>query len=592
MASSYLLKDWSTALTNAYTNAYPSFSASNINSILFTSTLPTSPDLPTVSVGATDSTGKTAYVSGTTDVTDVTAYVKASSVDTSKYDVVFYSADTIYAPTDSNRLFSAFSKDLENCTSITCDNFDTSNVTSMGYMFYDCYSLTSLDLSNFDTSSVTSMGFMFYDCSKLKTLNISNFTISSSVNINYMFTNCSMLETLYAPKTISQTISLPKAMYYYSEGQIAGTNTLTSSQQGKRLFYTLMAYNGTNIREFIEFTTSSEITDGGVFATSAGTGKISGLLTTGEHSATVPSSDYIYANTENCNGRLMVNGSPVSLAKKGYRPDFTTKLYTATSGTYYLNTFEDGEVWISSVSDERSGTRLSTTAQKRKTFLFILHGAGGGGGSSKWGVFNNECGGGGGGGGMFAYCHCNFDSNSVYTIIVGSGGSQGTAGGAGSAGSNSYFGEAGQSTFLAFTGSGGKGDGGSGGSGGGANGSAGTTFTSSNDKAIMLITATGASGKAQKNTSTSTSAVTGTKYIPEGGTFTYSTGYTTPSRTGSGDASGPGGCGYAGAGGGSVGDGQTGRDGEVSGGGSGGGNKASNNLAGGTGGDGYLEIWV
>ena len=34
----------------------------------------------------------------------------------------------------------------------------------MGCMFFLCSSLTSLDVSGFDTSNVTDMGCMFYDC--------------------------------------------------------------------------------------------------------------------------------------------------------------------------------------------------------------------------------------------------------------------------------------------------------------------------------------------------------------------------------------------------------------------------------------------
>ena len=38
------------------------------------------------------------------------------------------------------------------------------NITDMYLMFFDCRELTSLDLGNFDTSNVTIMSGMFYDC--------------------------------------------------------------------------------------------------------------------------------------------------------------------------------------------------------------------------------------------------------------------------------------------------------------------------------------------------------------------------------------------------------------------------------------------
>ena len=39
--------------------------------------------------------------------------------------------------------------------------FDTSNVTDMSYMFYECFSLKTLDLSNFQTNNVITMSVMF-----------------------------------------------------------------------------------------------------------------------------------------------------------------------------------------------------------------------------------------------------------------------------------------------------------------------------------------------------------------------------------------------------------------------------------------------
>ena len=49
-------------------------------------------------------------------------------------------------------------------------NFDTSNVTNMSYMFYNCRSLTKLDLSSFNTSKLVNMSKMFYGCDALKNL--------------------------------------------------------------------------------------------------------------------------------------------------------------------------------------------------------------------------------------------------------------------------------------------------------------------------------------------------------------------------------------------------------------------------------------
>ncbi len=75
-------------------------------------------------------------------------------------------------------------------------NLDTSNVTDMNSMFYDCNKLTTLDLSNFNTSSVSSMNNMFNSCVILVNLNLSNFITNNLTSSQYMFAYCSALKSL------------------------------------------------------------------------------------------------------------------------------------------------------------------------------------------------------------------------------------------------------------------------------------------------------------------------------------------------------------------------------------------------------------
>lgn len=91
------------------------------------------------------------------------------------------------------RLFSALSqvKSIENIS-----NFDTSQVTSMAYMFFSMSSLTTLDVSNFDTSNVTSMEGMFSGMSSLTTLDVSNFDTSNVTVTDHMFYGLSSLTKL------------------------------------------------------------------------------------------------------------------------------------------------------------------------------------------------------------------------------------------------------------------------------------------------------------------------------------------------------------------------------------------------------------
>ena len=103
--------------------------------------------------------------------------------------------------TDMTRIFGICS----GLKSLDVSNFDTSKVTNMSYMFYSCNRLETLDLSNFDTSNVTDMGGMFnyggaYSDSYsqgLTSLDISNFNTSKVTRMNYMFANHRKLTDLY-----------------------------------------------------------------------------------------------------------------------------------------------------------------------------------------------------------------------------------------------------------------------------------------------------------------------------------------------------------------------------------------------------------
>ena len=84
-----------------------------------------------------------------------------------------------------------------NLTKITFgENFDTSKVTNMMYMFSYCNYLTSLDLSIFNTSNVTRMDYMFNNCYSLTELNLKKFDTKNVTIMSYMFNNCYSLTEL------------------------------------------------------------------------------------------------------------------------------------------------------------------------------------------------------------------------------------------------------------------------------------------------------------------------------------------------------------------------------------------------------------
>ena len=87
--------------------------------------------------------------------------------------------------------------DMSNLAEIEgIENLNTSKVTSMISMFYNCSSLTDIDVSHFDTKNVTTMHSMFRG-SGVKSLDLSSFDTWNVVMMGSMFRDCSSLETIY-----------------------------------------------------------------------------------------------------------------------------------------------------------------------------------------------------------------------------------------------------------------------------------------------------------------------------------------------------------------------------------------------------------
>lgn len=86
--------------------------------------------------------------------------------------------------------------------------FDTSAVTGMYYMFYQCSNLTSVPL--FDTSAVTSMGSMFWKCSNLTSVPL--FDTSAVTDMTYMFYQCKKLKSV--PLFDTSAVTRMDKMFY------------------------------------------------------------------------------------------------------------------------------------------------------------------------------------------------------------------------------------------------------------------------------------------------------------------------------------------------------------------------------------------
>ena len=104
--------------------------------------------------------------------------------------------------------------DCQSLTSLDLSSFNTSKVTDMYYMFQSCSSLTSVDLNNFNTSKVTDMSSMFYNCSSLKTIDLSSFNTSKITNLSGLFTLCSNLENVDLSNFNTSKVTSMNGMFY------------------------------------------------------------------------------------------------------------------------------------------------------------------------------------------------------------------------------------------------------------------------------------------------------------------------------------------------------------------------------------------
>lgn len=112
---------------------------------------------------------------------------------------------------------SMFSSEFGGITIVGLDltDFDTSGVTDMSKMFYNC-NLEELDLSSLDTSSVTDMKEMFSACSAKKITFGDKFDTSKVFSMSQMFSGCSSLEELDVSGFNTANVgNAPENSYYY-----------------------------------------------------------------------------------------------------------------------------------------------------------------------------------------------------------------------------------------------------------------------------------------------------------------------------------------------------------------------------------------
>jgi len=138
--------------------------------------------------------------------------------------------------TDMSRMFQKCSA----LTSLDLSSFDTENVTNMSQLFKECSSLVELDLRGINTQNVTDMYGMFFRCSGLTDLNISGFDTSNVTSMNCMFYECSSLDSLDLSGFNTQNVVSMEYMFWLCSGlenlNLSSFDTSNVMNMGK-MFY-------------------------------------------------------------------------------------------------------------------------------------------------------------------------------------------------------------------------------------------------------------------------------------------------------------------------------------------------------------------
>ncbi|MBQ1585556.1 MAG: BspA family leucine-rich repeat surface protein, partial [Muribaculaceae bacterium] len=137
--------------------------------------------------------------------------------------VVFDPSFANARPTSTSDWFDS----MTNLESITGMNYlNTSEVTSMAWMFLGCRKLTSLDVSHFNTSKVIYMTQMFYRCIGLTSLDLSSFNTSKVIDMQSMFEESNKLRTIYVGSGWSTTaVASSTNMFYNCTSLVGGKGT-------------------------------------------------------------------------------------------------------------------------------------------------------------------------------------------------------------------------------------------------------------------------------------------------------------------------------------------------------------------------------
>ena len=155
----------------------------NITSVEFSSL----GDVPNNVVTSFDATDLTSEGS-------VTIYILDDGLGNNTYKAIIVADDIIYAPDNSQGIFSNMPKLVE----FNSDNFQVDNVTNMRAFFGNDSALENIQtLTYWNTKNATSMRQMFFNCANLSSINsLANWNVSNVQNMEQMFYNCTNISSM------------------------------------------------------------------------------------------------------------------------------------------------------------------------------------------------------------------------------------------------------------------------------------------------------------------------------------------------------------------------------------------------------------
>ena len=204
--------------------------------------------------------------------------------------------------------------------SFDLSEFDTTNVTDTSSMFSGCYGLTSLDLSGFDTTNVTDMNDMFEDCSALTNLDLSTFNTTNVTDMHYMFSGCSGLTNLNVSTFNTTNVTAMNGMFEYCSGltslDVPGFDTTNATGMG----YMFANCSGLTSLDLSTFNTTNVTNMNGMFS---GCSKLVTIYASDKwNTDKVDNSIYMFSSCTNLRGDISFNTF------------YVDKTYAKTSGGY------------------------------------------------------------------------------------------------------------------------------------------------------------------------------------------------------------------------------------------------------------------